>query len=115
MRREYVKLFKALGDPTRLRIVKMLQQREMCLCEVRELLGRSSSTVSKHLTILRDAGLLLDAKEGKWVNFRLNDKADQRVIRSLITLVKTSFEDDPVIRDDAKKLHTVDRVSICKL
>ncbi len=113
MRREHVTIFKALGDPTRLRIMKMLQQREICLCEAREILGRSSSTVSKHLTILRDAGLVIDSKEGKWVNFRLNEQSNVRIVRSLLTLIRNSYNDDDMVRDDARRLSLVDRSVIC--
>jgi ArsR family transcriptional regulator len=115
MKRDYVNVFKALSDPNRIRIVKMLSERELCMCEVREMLNLSSSTVSEHLTILRNANLLLDSKEGKWVNFRLNDKSDQKFIRSVITLIKNSFEDDESIQKDAKKLHRVNRIKICNM
>lgn len=115
MNRAYLKTFKALSDPNRLRIMKMLGERELCLCEVREMLGLSNSTVSKHLTVLRDAGLLLDSKEGKWVNFRLNNKAENQFTRSILTLIRNSFGDDETIREDAMKVHRVDRAKICSL
>jgi ArsR family transcriptional regulator len=115
MKRDHVNLFKALGDPNRIRIMKMVSVRELCLCELREILGLSNSTVSKHLTILRDAGLLLDSKEGKWVNFRVNADADQQVIRSVISLIGESFNDDDAVRADLKRIRTVDRKKICHL
>ncbi|RPI06822.1 MAG: ArsR family transcriptional regulator [Ignavibacteriae bacterium] len=115
MNREYVNIFKALSDPNRLRIVKMLAERELCMCEIREVLDLSNSTVSKHLTILRDAGLLLDTKDGKWVNFRLNDKSGPGSIRSLIGLIRKSFDDDEAIRKDAVKLRRVNRRHICNI
>ena len=115
MKNEQVKIFKALGDPNRIRILKMVLERELCMCEVREVLGLSNSTVSKHLTILRDAGLLLDAKEGKWVNFRVNDKAGRAFIRSVIDLVGRSFEDDATVQADLKKVRRVDRKKICNI
>ena len=65
MRRDEVRVFKALSDPNRIRIMKLMLERELCLCEVREVLNLSNSTVSKHLSILRDAGLVLDSKNGK--------------------------------------------------
>ncbi len=113
MKREYVNVFRALSDPGRIRIVKMLAERELCLCEIREVLGLSNSTVSKHLTILRDAGILLDFKEGKWVNFRLNTSSELPFIRSLIGLITSSFDDDEEVRTDTSKLRRVDRKKIC--
>ena len=115
MKRDYVNVFKSLSDPNRIRIVKMLAERELCMCEIREVLNLSNSTVSKHLTILRDAGLLLGTKDGKWVNFRLNDKSEHPFVRSLIGLIKKSFGDDGSIREDAEKLCRVDRKKICNI
>jgi ArsR family transcriptional regulator len=115
MKREYVNVFKALSDPNRIRILKMVTERELCLCEVRELLGLSNSTVSRHLTILRDAGLLLDSKDGKWVNFRLNDKSEHRFIRSVISLIQNSFDDDEAVQEDLTKVRRVDRIKICNI
>lgn len=115
MNRTSVRTFKALADPNRVRIVKMLSVRELCLCEIREILHLSNSTVSKHLSILRDAGLLLDSKKGKWVNFRLNSKAEDQFTRSTLALINKSFDDDEAIKEDAKEVHRVDRAKICSL
>jgi ArsR family transcriptional regulator len=113
VKREQIKVFKALSDPNRVRILKMVLERELCLCEVREVLDLSASTVSKHLSILRDAGLILDAKDGKWVNFRANDRTEDEVVRSTLALVRRSFSDDEVIREDLKRVRRVDRAKIC--
>jgi ArsR family transcriptional regulator, arsenate/arsenite/antimonite-responsive transcriptional repressor len=113
MNRSTAKVFKALSDPNRIRIVKMLEERELCVCEVREVLGLSTSTVSKHLSILRDADLIVDSKDGKWVNYRLNDRSDLRLVRAQVSLMKDSFKDDEQVRLDRKKLHSVNRESIC--
>jgi DNA-binding transcriptional ArsR family regulator len=113
MKRETVKIFKALGDPNRVRILKMLEVGELCVCEVREVLNLSSSTVSKHLSILRDADLIVDSKAGKWVNYTLNGRSNNSFVRSQLGLVKTSFSDDDQVVLDRKKLRKVDRHSIC--
>jgi ArsR family transcriptional regulator len=115
MKRDYVNVFKALSDPNRIRIMKMLSERELCMCEVREMLDLSNSTVSKHLTILRDTRLVLDAKDGKWVNFRLNDTSEHKFIRAVINLMKNSFDDDKMVQEDLKKVRRVDRKKICHL
>ena len=114
MKRDTVKLFKALSDPNRIRIVKMLEAGELCVCEVREVLDLSNSTVSKHLSILRDADLILDAKDGKWVNYRLNERSKNSFVQSQLDLVKRTFSDDEQVLSDRKKLQKVDRNSICK-
>lgn len=115
MKRDYVNVFKALSDPNRIRIIKMLGERELCMCEVREMLKLSNSTVSKHLTVLRDADLLLGTKDGRWVNFRLNSKTESPFIRSILALIRDSFDDDETVRDDAARVRRVDRVKICSL
>ena len=65
------KIFKALGHPSRLHIVEMLEKGESCVCELVEEVGADFSTVSKHLTILKDAGIVSDDKRGKMVFYRL--------------------------------------------
>src|SRR5512140_813173 len=96
MDRNTTNIFRALDDPNRLRILKMLEAGELCLCEVREVLNLSSSSVSKHLTILRDAGLILDRKDGRWVNFRLNTAANG-LARSLLSVLKNGLADEKQI------------------
>ncbi len=113
MRRETVNVFKALSDSNRIRIIKMLESRELCVCEVREVLDLSTSTVSKHLSILRDAGLVIDSKDGKWVNFRLNRSSEKSFVRSQLELVIKSFSDDEKVAADRRKLAKVDRNVIC--
>lgn len=115
MKRRHVTVFRALGDPNRIRILKMLEPRELCVCEVREILGLSLSTVSKHLSILRDADLIVDSRDGKWVNYQLNDRSTDRIVRSLLTSLRTSFEDDPDVQSDRRKVRQVDRSKICGL
>jgi ArsR family transcriptional regulator, arsenate/arsenite/antimonite-responsive transcriptional repressor len=114
MDRTTINIFRALDDPNRLRILKMLEGRELCVCEVREVLDLSTSTVSKHLTILRDAGLILDRKDGKWVNFKLNSAADG-LVRSLLGVLKTGLADEKQIAQDREKVKHVDRTKLCSL
>ena len=109
----YLKAFKALGDGTRFRIVKMLEVKPLCVCEITAVLGLATSTVSKHLSILRDAGLILDEKENKWVNYRLNRGAREVYGRRLLPLVKEWLAADPVILSDAETVKTVNRERLC--
>jgi len=68
-----VKVLKALGDPTRLKIIKMLANCEKCVCEIIPATGKSQSTTSTHLRILHEAGLVKSRKEGLSVYYRLTD------------------------------------------
>ena len=67
------RFFKALSDETRLRIVKLLELREMCVCEVMVALGLTQPTASHHLGLLENAGLVKARKEGKWVFYSIAD------------------------------------------
>jgi ArsR family transcriptional regulator, arsenate/arsenite/antimonite-responsive transcriptional repressor len=70
---EMVTILKALSDETRLRILKLLEHGELCVCEIVAAFGMSQPKVSFHLGVLKAAGLLKDRKEGKWMHYRLDD------------------------------------------
>lgn len=70
---ELIPLFKALSDETRLRILKLLEEGELCVCDIVAALGMVQPKVSFHLKILKDAGLLMDRKQGKWVHYNIHD------------------------------------------
>ena len=69
----FLKVTKALSDPNRVKIIKMLQQRALCVCEIQAALKLAQPTVSKHLKQLEEAGLVDSQKDGLWVNYRLTD------------------------------------------
>lgn len=69
------RIFKALSDPNRLKIIKLLKEGELCACELTIALSNSQSTVSHHLSVLKSAGLIKERKEGKWSYFRLSEGA----------------------------------------
>ena len=68
-----VDLLRALAEPTRLEIVRMLKGGERCVCELTGALGAAQSRLSFHLKVLRDAGILVDRKEGRWVYYSLQE------------------------------------------
>ena len=69
----FLKVMKALSDPNRVLILKMLQEKTMCVCEIQAALKIAQPTVSKHLKILGDAGLVVSKKDGLWVNYSISD------------------------------------------
>jgi len=113
--RRTVKTFKALSDSNRIRILKMLEVRPLCVCEITHVLDLASSTVSKHLSILRDADFIVDRKDGKWVNYCLNQDAAQHPIRDLLPLLSEWLPDDKTIMLDKEKLKSTDRNQLCGL
>ena len=111
--KEFIKVMKALSDPNRVRIVKMLQHRLMCVCELREALQISQSSVSKHLKILEEAGLVDFRKEGLWVNYYLTDGGKSPYASTLIGNLRHWLEDEPEITELITRLPHIRREEIC--
>ena len=107
--RNMVKIFKALSDANRIRILKMLEVRSLCVCEITEVLNLAASTVSKHLSILREAEFITDEKDGKWVNYRLNTMEYERYINQLLPLINEWLNDDSLIQGDREKARNSNR------
>src|SRR4051794_16711029 len=82
-----VELFHALSDETRLQIIELLQKGERCVCELTDSLDAAQSRLSFHLRVLRDAGLVSDRKDGRWVHYELNAEAFEEA-ETLVTGLK---------------------------
>ena len=107
------KTFKALSDSSRLRILKMLQIRSLCLCEIQEVLGLAGATVSKHLSILRDAGFLESEKRGTWVYFRLHHSTQKLFAKRMLSVLKQWLPEDEIIQKDIKKIKSMSADKTC--
>ncbi len=108
------RIFKALSEPNRLRILKMLQVRNLCVCEITEILGLATSTVSNHLSILADAGFIIEEKDGRWVNYRINPHPNDPVAGALGSLLYGLLNDLNEIASDRRHVGVVDRITICR-
>jgi ArsR family transcriptional regulator len=97
------RLFRALGDETRLGIVALLSHEELCVCHLQEALRLSQPHVSRHLATLRSAGVVESRREGSWIYYRLAPQADPECERQLKTLVR-SFENRAALRRDVARL-----------
>lgn len=100
---------KALGHPTRLRLLAMLRHGPLCVCQMTAVLEQAPSTVSGHLLELRRAGLVTEEKRGKWVEYRLRDEGPFR------TLLETSLEllrGDPQADRDARVVRGVRKIPV---
>ena len=113
--REFAKPFKALSDPNRIRILKMLENRPLCVCEIQAVLNLAASTVSKHLAILRDAGFIYDEKEQKWVNYHLNPTSSNEIVNQLLHLIRHVNSNDPQVIQDREQVKSVDRNVLCSI
>lgn len=112
--REFIKVMKALSDPNRIKILKMLQRRVMCVCEIQEALRLAQSTASKHLKILEEAGLITYIKEGLWVNYRLSDGSENPYVANLLGNLRHWLEDDDYVAKLVARLPDIRRETICK-
>jgi len=112
--RTFVKVMKALSDPNRVKIIKLLQQKMMCVCELRAALNISQPSVSKHLKILEEAGLVDYHKDGLWVNYYLSDGRQSPYAASIMGNIKHWLNDDPEVTDLIKKAPSFNREEICK-
>ena len=111
--RELAKTFQALSDTNRIRILKMLEVRVLCVCEITEILKLANSTVSKHLSLLRESGFIIDEKEGRWVNYRLSDGSENEHVYRLMPLLSSWLPNDAIIKNDRKRVKKIDRNIIC--
>lgn len=102
--RKYEATMKAVADPTRVRILKMLEGGELCVCQIIAVLALSPSTVSKHLFLLKSAGLLNDRKEKKWVHYSLDRESDDHYVAGILRELSSWLDRDPVIVRDRARL-----------
>jgi len=98
---------KALADQNRMRALLALQSEELCICQIIALLKLAPSTVSKHMSLLKQAGLVSSRKDGRWVYYRLPENHDSRVAAEFITLCKGLLKSDTAILTDRKKLEII--------
>ncbi|MBW1837060.1 MAG: winged helix-turn-helix transcriptional regulator [Deltaproteobacteria bacterium] len=112
--KNFVKVMKALSDPNRVKIIKVLQHRTMCVCELRYALGVAQPTVSKHLKILEEAGLVSHRKDGLWVDYYLAEGKSSPYAACLLGNLKHWLEDDPRLKDLVEKLPSIHREDVCR-
>jgi ArsR family transcriptional regulator len=108
----FIRVMKALSDPNRVKMMKLLQDRPLCVCEIKETLGIAQSTASKHLKILEDADLVRSFKDGLWVNYSLADGSGSPFAASMIGHLKHWLDTEPEIRDLYEILPDIDRHNI---
>jgi ArsR family transcriptional regulator len=109
----FIKIIKALSDPNRVKMIKLLQRRVLCVCEIQEALGLAQSTASKHLKILEHAGLITYSREGLWVNYRLADGDRSPYVANLLGNLRHWLEEDPEVAPLVARLPEIRRENIC--
>jgi ArsR family transcriptional regulator, arsenate/arsenite/antimonite-responsive transcriptional repressor len=115
--KDFMAITKALSDPGRVRILLALEPGELCVCQITEMFGLAPSTMSKHLAMLNQAGLVESRKEDRWVYYRLPDRKRPSLVRDSLRLVKLWLkESEEVIADQArlKKIMKMNVKDICR-
>ncbi len=98
-------VFRAFADPTRLRILNLLAEREVCVCDLCSVLDEVQPKVSRHLAYLRRAGLVDVRQEGKWKHYRIK-RNTQGLERTLINCVKSCLREIDVLQEDLDRLRS---------
>jgi len=100
--KEFMSITKALGDENRVRILMFLRGGELCVCQIIEMLQLAPSTVSKHLAILRQAGLIDCRKNGRWIHYRLAEELTEVAMGALRWVTNSLCSEKRVHEDDEK-------------
>lgn len=103
--REFLLVLKALANPARARIVKLLEEGELCVCDIIAVIGLKQSTISKHLNILKNAGLVDDRKEGTWAYYMLSKDKINEYNLFMNSMMKKCLNDEDVIQKDKQKMN----------
>ena len=98
---------KAVADPSRVRILKLLEGGELCVCQITAVLDLAPATVSKHVAALKTAGLVQQRRDGKWVYYRLAEREFNPYAALFLGLVRASLADDPTVSEDRRVLAMV--------
>jgi ArsR family transcriptional regulator, arsenate/arsenite/antimonite-responsive transcriptional repressor len=109
----FIRVMKALSDPNRVRVVKLLQTEDLCVCEIQEVLGLAQSTVSKHMKILEDAGLVERKRQGTWIIYSLADGSESKYSATMLTTMNEWLENDTELDRMRKALPAASMLRNC--
>ncbi|MBE0429803.1 MAG: metalloregulator ArsR/SmtB family transcription factor [Thermoleophilia bacterium] len=101
--KQTAQIFKALSDETRLRIIGLLVEGELCVCDLVAILNLPQSTVSRHLAYLKNSGLVSDRRQGIWMHYRLTD-SESILQKDIQTLLRKNLSDISQVKNDQQKL-----------
>jgi DNA-binding transcriptional ArsR family regulator len=113
--REILAISKALSDESRLRALLAVKDGELCLCQIIQVLGLSPATVSKHMGILEQAGLVKRRREGKWRYYKLVEGVPRNAASRALLWVLAELRNDPQVNDDARRIRKVRRQDLEEL
>lgn len=112
--KKITRVLKALADENRIRILYLLSERkDLCVCEIREVIGLSQPTISSHLKLLENNELVTFNKDGKWVNYSMNPDLNvklKQMLNDIFSMIKTDSE----VKKDRIRVYKIDRRDLCK-
>jgi ArsR family transcriptional regulator len=106
------KVLKVLADKNRLRILKLLEKRKLCVCELADILGITQPSTSRHLKKLKAVGLINDEQEGFWTNYFIGSAKDSYG-RFMLKRIRGWLNADLLIKSDLEKSGKIDRTKLC--
>ncbi|MDO9575099.1 MAG: metalloregulator ArsR/SmtB family transcription factor [bacterium] len=113
--RDLIRALKAISDETRVRIMKVLLEKEsLCVCEIMQALDITQTRASKNLRILKDAGFVVDRREGSWVHYSVDEGITNRYCKSISLLLKEWLNDSETIMEDKRRLSEAIKLSKTK-
>jgi DNA-binding transcriptional ArsR family regulator len=115
--REFMNITKALADENRIRALLALSKGELCVCQITELFGLAPSTISKHLSVLYQAGLVESRKDGRWIYYKLPGNDAPVLVRGAIAWMQKSLDGNPRVAEDKQALKRIlrqDPAELCK-
>ncbi len=112
MLENYETIAKAVADPNRVRILKLLEGGELCVCQITTVLDFATCTISKQLAELKKSGLVQQRRDGKWVYYRIAERVLNPYAQHFLALISQLLNDDPTIEEDRRLLSLVNGVPV---
>lgn len=109
---DLLKPLKALGDESRVKMLWILEGRELCSCEIQEVVGLAQSTVSRHLQLLEEAGFVVSEKAGLWKNYRFHP-SPAPLVQGLLSVLRLAAATNPEARRAREKAAMISRQALC--
>ncbi len=111
----FIRVMKALSDPNRVRVLKLLQGEELCVCEIQNVLGLAQSTVSKHMKLLEDAGLVDRKRQGTWIIYSLANGSETEYAGTILAELRHWLNSDEELEQMRKALPEAAVLRACRL
>lgn len=103
---KYTKFFKALGEPTRLKILRLIAEREMCVCELMEVLDMNQPRISQHLKVLKEAGAVKERKQAQWSYYSVCCEDFQDFINAFATFMREDMKNISDLANEYERMQT---------